>query len=134
MKKAVSILLLLLLCLSLAACGGGGTESGTKTASIPEGADITEDQLKNLAEAYNALAPNYNKALEDAEANGWMEDEKTAAEIQAMGATMTMVSQALTEDLTILNGADIDGIIATLESLPDAVQELADRVSEPYGG
>ena len=56
MKKAVSILLLLLLCLSLTACGGGGTESGTKAASIPEGADITEDQLKQLAEAYNALA------------------------------------------------------------------------------
>lgn len=132
MKKVSAVLLALLLCLALAACG---TESGSgvSAASIPEGADITKDQLKKLAEAYNALAPNYNKALEDAEANGWMDDEKTAAELQALGATMTMVSQALTEDLTILNGADIDGIIATLESLPDAVQELADRVSEPYG-
>lgn len=130
MKKVSAVLLALLLCLALAACG---TESGVSAASIPEGADITKDQLKKLAEAYNALAPNYNKALEDAEANGWMDDEKTAAELQALGATMTMVSQALTEDLTILNGADIDGIIATLESLPDAVQELADRVSEPYG-
>lgn len=134
MRRFIVIMLALLLCVSLAACGGDSKSSGTPAASIPEGADITEDQLKRLTEAYNAVAPTYNEAQQNAEENGWMDDEQTAAEINAMSASLGTVAQALTEDLTVLNGADIEKLISTIESLAEPMQGLADRVSEPYGG
>lgn len=131
MKKLLALLLALMMCASLAACGGDD--------STPDGGDggtgvVTDESLKPLAEVYNKIAPIYNEAYDNAEANGWMDDEQTAAEIQALNAMLGPIGTGLTGDSDALEGADIDGLTTQLEELIPAVQELAERVSVPYEG
>lgn len=132
MKKLVSLLLALMMCASLAACGGDETPEPTDNGGGT--GVVTDEALKPLAEAYNKLAPLYNEAYENAEANGWMEDEQTAAELQALGATLGPIGTSLTGESDALEGADIEGMTATLEGLLPAVEELVERVSVPYEG
>lgn len=131
MKKLVSLLLALMMCASLAACGGGDEPTPTDNAGTGV---VTDEALKPLAEAYNKLAPIYNEAYENAEANGWMEDEQTAAELQALGGTLSGIGAGLSGESDMLEGADIDGLVKTLEGLVPSVEELAQRVSVPYEG
>ena len=129
MKKLLSLMLALMLCFGLAACGGNESGSGSTDGGIV----VTDDALKPLAEVYNSLAPVYNEVYEAAEANGWLEDEQTAAELQALGGTLSYVSTGLTEDSSILENADIDGLVTQLQGLLPAIESLKERVSVPYG-
>lgn len=130
MKKLLSLLLALIMCASLAACGGGDDA----TPDDGGAAVVTDEALKPLAEVYNKIAPIYNEAYENAEANGWMEDEQTAAEIQALNAMLGPIGAGLAGESDMLDGADIEGLTAQLEELIPATEELAERVSVPYEG
>ena len=70
-----------------------------------------------------------------AEANGWMEDETTAAELQGLTAVLGFIGSGLTEDPSLLDGTDFDELIENLETqIAPAIETLSERVSEPYGG
>lgn len=137
MRKVIALLLALLMCLSLAACGGDAEEP-VNTDSVPVAdsseAQISDEQLAELTAAYNQVAPLYNEAYVTAEANGWLEDETTAAEIQALNSTLGVIGTALTEDLTMLDGVDIDALIGQLLEVEEPINELIERVSVPYEG
>ncbi len=116
MKKLCSLLVALAMCASLVACGGSDNS-----------------QLEKLAEVYNQVAPLYTEAYTTAEQNGWLADEQTAAELEALSATLSYVGSGLTEDASKLEDTDIDALIEQLEVLQPAVEELVERVSVPYG-
>lgn len=153
MKKILSLVLALALCASLAACGGKepaksdpapapaeSTPSAAPAPAEPEPAPEpesdggpTDEQRQALADAYNQVVDVYNEVLDNAEANGWMADEATAAEIEVLGATVEPVGTALSEDMSMLEGADFDALpgILTGEILPE-LQKLNEKVSVPY--
>lgn len=142
MKKFLALLLALMMVLALTACGGEEPAADDDTAEPPvsaqgvdnEGAEINDEQLAALTEAYNEVAPLYNDMYTAAEENGWLADEQTAAEVQAVGGTLSVVTKALTEDLTVLDGSKFDELPDGLRSLIPAIEELSERVSVPYEG
>ena len=94
-----------------------------------------EEKLAELTEAYNNVAVPYNEIANLVNENGWMADEQTNAEMNAMNSTLGTVGTALTEDISMLDGVDVDALIAALsDELPGALAELKDRVSVPYEG
>ena len=152
MKRLLTLTLALGMSLSLTACGGSDddasssdvndvstsvsepAEDGSGDASVPEGR-ISEEKLAELTEAYNNVAVPYNEIANLVNENGWMADEQTNAEMDAMNSTLGTVGTALTEDISMLDGVDVDALIAALsDELPGALAELKDRVSVPYEG
>lgn len=115
MRKVISLLLVIGLVLSLAACGG-------------------DDQVEALAEAYNRVAPMYNEIYDKAEANGWMADPQTEAEINALSATLGPLGESLSGDRSALEDADIEKGIELLEQLEPELEKMLERVSAPYEG
>ena len=151
MKRLLTLTLALVMSLSLTACGGSDddasssdvndvstsvsepAEDGSGDASVPEGR-ISEEKLAELTEAYNNVAVPYNEIANLVNENGWMADEQTNAEMNAMNSTLETVAAALT-DISKLDGVDVDALIASLsDELPGALVELKDRVSVPYEG
>ena len=123
MKKLLALLLAMLMVLGLAACGGETSTEGT------------DDELAPVVDAVNELAPLYNEVYETAEANGWLEDEQTAAELQAIMGTLTFTQSALTDDPSKLeNVTDFDALANSILQLAPALEEIAERVSVPYEG
>lgn len=152
MKRLLTLTLALVMSLSLTACGGSDddasssdvndvstsvsepAEDDSDDASVPEGR-ISEEKLAELTEAYNNVAVPYNEIANLVNENGWMADEQTNAEMNAMNSTLGTVGTALTEDISMLDGVDVDALIAALsDELPGALAELKDRVSVPYEG
>ena len=152
MKRLLTLTLALVMSLSLTACGGSDddasssdvndvstsvsepAEDGSGDASVPEGR-ISEEKLAELTEAYNNVAVPYNEIANLVNENGWMADEQTNAEMNAMNSTLGTVGTALTEDISMLDGVDVDALITALsDELPGALAELKDRVSVPYEG
>ena len=152
MKRLLTLTLALVMSLSLTACGGSDddasssdvndvstsvsepAEDGSGDASVPEGR-ISEEKLAELTEAYNNVAVPYNEIANLVNENGWMADEQTNAEMNAMNSTLGTVGTALTEDISMLDGVDVDALIAALsDELPGALAELKDRGSVPYEG
>ena len=152
MKRLLTLTLALVMSLSLTACGGSDddasssdvndmstsvsepAEDGSGDASVPEGR-ISEEKLAELTEAYNNVAVPYNEIANLVNENGWMADEQTNAEMNAMNSTLGTVGTALTEDISMLDGVDVDALIAALsDELPGALAELKDSVSVPYEG
>lgn len=105
---------------------GGSDAAGTGV--------VTDEALKPLAEIYNQIAPVYNEIYENAEANGWMEDEQTALELNGLNGMLSEIAYGLTEDPSKLEGVDIDALIEQLEQINAAFPELSERVSVPYEG
>ena len=151
MKRLLTLTLALVMSLSLTACGGSdddasssdvndvsvstsqSTEDGSGDASVPEGR-ISDEKLAELTEAYNNVAVPYNEIAKLVNENGWMADEQTNAEMNALNSTLETVAAALT-DTSKLDGVDVDALIASLsDELPGALVELKDRVSVPYEG
>ena len=150
MKRLLTLTLALVMSLSLTACGGSDDDASSSdvndvstsvsepaedgSASVPEGR-ISEEKLAELTEAYNNVAVPYNEIANLVNENGWMADEQTNAEMNAMNSTLGTVGTALTEDISMLDGVDVDALIAALsDELPGALAELKDRVSVPYEG
>ena len=145
MKRLLTLTLALVMSLSLTACGGSddagssdesdvsvsasqSAEDGSGDASVPEGR-ISDEKLAELTEAYNNVAVPYNEIANLVNENGWMADEQTKAEMNALNSTLGTVGTALTEDISM------DALIASLsDELPGALAELKDRVSVPYEG
>ena len=134
MKRLLTLTLALVMSLSLTACGGSDddasssdvndvstsvsepAEDGSGDASVPEGR-ISDEKLAELTEAYNNVAVPYNEIA------------------NLVNSTLGTVGTALTEDISMLDGADVDALIASLsDELPGALVELKDRVSVPYEG
>ena len=151
MKRLLTLTLALVMSLSLTACGGSDddasssdvndvstsvsepAEDGSGDASVPEGR-ISDEKLAELTEAYNNVAVPYNEIANLVNENGWMADEQTNAEMNALNSTLETVAAALT-DTSKLDGVDVDALIASLsDELPGALVELKDRVSVPYEG
>ena len=150
MKRLLTLTLALVMSLSLTACGGSddasssdesdvsvstsqSAEDGSGDASVPEGR-ISDEKLAELTEAYNNVAVPYNEIANLVNENGWMADEQTNAEMNALNSTLETVAAALT-DISKLDGVDVDALIASLsDELPGALAELKDRVSVPYEG
>ena len=151
MKKFLMLLLALMLVLGLAACGSGEAPPPVEEVAPPaedvappaeesvpaadnSGAEISDEQLVALTEAYNQVAPLSNEVYTAAEANGWLADETTAAEIQALNDTLGFIGYALTEDLSLLDGSDFDLLPAAILEFVPSLEEMAVRVSVPYEG
>lgn len=153
MKKLFALLLAMMMVACLAACGeteepadDTGSDSQVSDSQVTEpaesvtildsnGNEVSEETIQELTEAYNAIAIPYNEIATAVNENGWMADEQTAAEMEALGETMGFIGAGLTEDLTMLEGTDFEALISTLTTeLPPALEELSARVSVPYEG
>ena len=163
MKKFLVLILALVMALSLVACGGEVVEEEPAAVVEEEvveevveeepveevveeepaasvgivdasGAEVTEEQIIALANAYNEVAPVYNEIYTTAEANGWLEDELTFTELNAVGTTIGFIGAGLTEDLTMLDGSNFEELTNTVLQLGAALEEVAVRVSVPYEG
>lgn len=159
MKKLLALLLCLLMALSLAACGSDDTSADetadtavTDTAEETDAVDaeetdtteaeeteavegrINEEQKAALIEAYNEVAPIYNEVATLATDNGWLDDEQTAAELQAVGGTLSFVGSGLTEDISMLDGSDFEALPGAIREFGPALEEVRERVSVPYEG
>ena len=137
MKKLTALLLALTMCLALAACGGdvsGDVSVNDDSAVVADnsGTSITDEQIKTLAEAYNQIAPLYNEVYVAAEKNGWLNDEQFAAEINAVGGTMGVIGTALTEDISMLEGADVDALPELLLQFVPELEKMAQKVAAPF--
>lgn len=110
-------------------------ESGSEAAAASgEALDVTDESLKPLVEEYNNIAPLYNEVYETAEANGWLEDETTAAELQGLTGLLSYIGAGL-EDTSMLEDTDLDALVEQMETeIVPAIEMLSERVSEPYGG
>lgn len=157
MKKLLALLLALMMALSLVACGGdsGADEPSDNDVQAPQptedpaddgetegtgvtdqnGEPVSEETIAELTQAYNDLAIPYNEIATAANENGWMADEQTAAELDAVGTTLGFIGAALTEDITMLDGTDFEALILNLqEEFPAALEILNERVFVPYEG
>lgn len=157
MKKLFALLLAMMMVFSLAACGGSdemdepdsavdtevsepvheSEEEDTDSISLTDsnGNEVTQETINTLTEAYNAIAIPYNEIVMAVNENGWMADEQTAAEVDAVSDTLGFIGTALTEDLSMLDGTDFDALINILtDEFPGALDDLAERVNVPYEG
>jgi len=135
MKKLLVALLLVVMCLSLVACGGGEenpADGGSAPVADNNSTSITDEEIAALTEAYNTVAPLYNEAYVQAEANGWLADETVAAEIEALNNTLGFIGAALTEDVTMLDGSDMTALVETVASLEGPLNDLVAKVSVPF--
>lgn len=98
------------------------------------GNEVTIETLSALTEAYDAVAVPYNEITVAVNENGWMADAQTAAEMEALGNVLGFIGEALTNDMSLLDGSDFDALISSLESFLPELDGLAERVSVPYAG
>ncbi len=99
-----------------------------------DGVEITPEQLQALTDAYNTVAPTFNEAYDTAEANGWLADETTVTELTALSASLSVIGEALSGDLSALAGSDFDELPGAVLGLSEGIDELMARVSVPYQG
>ena len=105
------------------------------TITDKNGEEVSMEKLEELAAAYNAVAIPFNEAVNAANENGWMADEQTATEMDALSTTLSFLGTGLSQDITMLEGSDFDALINSLTNeLPPLVDELAERVSVPFEG
>lgn len=148
MKKLFALLLAMMMVACLAACSeteepADDTGSDSQVTEPAEsvtitdnnGNEVSEETIQELTEAYNAIAIPYNDIVNAANENGWMADDQTAAELDAMSSTLGFIGTGLTEDLTMLDGTDFEALINSLvNEFPTAIDELSARVTVPYEG
>lgn len=148
MKKLVSILMVLVMCASLAACGDSGSTVSNTPSSAPSSAPsntggptdaqeggevaVSNEELEALAAAYNEVAVVFNEIYTTAESNGWLEDEETVIELQALTDMLTSINTGLTEDPSVFEGVDINSMIEELQNLGPELESLYNRVSYHY--
>ena len=145
-KKLVSLLLTLAMCSSLAACGNSGSNSGNNSGnnSTPNVSNEsstsgtvsgpTDAQLSTLTDAYNQVAILYNDVAIMAQTNGWTADQETDAAIQTIGNMLDPVGQALSGDMSALDGTNFDTLPGALLELLPELEALSEKVAAPYGG
>lgn len=96
---------------------------------------VTDEALIPVANAVNEVIPLFNEVYAAAEANGWLDDPQTAAELQAVKGTLTFTQSALTDDPSKLeNVTDFDALAESILQFVPALEEVAERVSVPYEG
>ncbi len=136
MKKLLSLLLALAMCASLAACGGGDDTPSDASGGgdVSTSGAPTDAQLETLTDAYNQVAVLYNDVATKAQENGWTADAETNAAIQTISAALDPVGEALTGDMSALSGANFDTLPDTLLELMPTLEELAEKVADPYEG
>lgn len=152
MKRLLAMAMALVMSLALVACGSDDSGSAdvsdvststsqpaedgstSSDSSVPEGR-ISDEQLAELTTAYNNVAVPYNEIATQVNESDWVNDAQTMAEMEALGNTLGFIGAGLTEDISMLDGVDVDALIAALsDELPGALAELKDRVSVPYEG
>lgn len=95
---------------------------------------VTDEALVPLANTYNELITVYNAVYEVAEANGWLADEQTSTELDAVYDTLTYIGSGLTDDPSKLEDVDLDELVKQLQQFGPAMEEVTERVSVPYEG
>ena len=142
-KKLLYPLLALTMSALLTACGGGSDTtsdtSGSVETSAPSSTEDSTDsssdeEIATLTEAYNQVATLYNDVTIMAQENGWTDDQETVDALQIVNAIMEPVGEALSEDMSALDGADLNDLAEGLLELVPGLEELAEKVSVPYGG
>lgn len=94
---------------------------------------VTDEALIPVANALNEVVVVYNEVYATAEANGWLDDELTAAELQTVKGTLTYVQSALTDDPSKLEGVtDYDALAEQILELGTMLEQVRERVSVPY--
>lgn len=112
-------------------------EALSEKVSVPyegDGDVVTDDALVPLANTYNELTILFNAVYEVAEANGWLADEQTSTELDAVYETLNYIGSGLTDDPSILDDVDLDALVEELQQFGPAMEEMAERVSVPYEG
>lgn len=112
---------------------GGDSASDDTGEGAGDEAVVTDEALKPLANAYNEVANIYNEVYTAAEANGWLEDEQTAAELDAVYGMVTFVGSGLSDDPSKLEDVDLDGLTEQLTQIGPELEKIGERVSVPYG-
>ena len=98
------------------------------------GEDVAADEeIAALIEAYNVAVPLFNDLYETAAANGWLDDEETAAGLQELSDSFNYVASGLTEDPSMLEDVDINGLIDLINQFIAEYENMAELVSVPYG-
>lgn len=154
MKKFFALLLTMMMVFSFAACGGddvddttaddvtieeeldADTDEDAGVAIVDQNGDpVTQETITRLSESYNAIAIPYNEIITMVNENGWMADEQTAAEIEAVSNVLGFIGTGLTEDLTMLDGSDFEALIGYLDNdFPEVLDILNERCAAPYEG
>lgn len=111
-------------------------EALSERVSVPYEGDTSvaaDGELEALIETYNVAAPLFNDLYETANANGWLDNEETAAGFQELSDAFTYIASGLTEDPSLLEDTDIDGLIDLLNQFIAEYEGIAEQVSVPYG-
>lgn len=112
-------------------------ETLAEKVAEPYGGDgvtvVTDEALIPVANALNEVIPIFNEVYAAAEANGWLEDPTTAEELQTVMGTLTFTQSALTDDPSKLeNVQDYDALADAILQFGPALNDIAERVAEPY--
>lgn len=97
-------------------------------AEESEYANMTPEQLQTINDAVAELSVLYNEAAQLAMDNGWDTEEVTAAELESLYTTITMVQEGLGN----VAAEDVEGLIEQLQLLVDEMPNIIERVSVPY--
>ena len=111
-------------------------EALSEKVSVPYegGTSASADgELEALIEAYNEAVPLFNDLYETAAANGWLDDEVTAAGFQELSDAFNAIASGLTDDPSILEDVDINGLIDLVNQFIAEYENMAEQVSVPYG-
>ena len=92
-----------------------------------------DEELGALIEAYNEAVPLFNDLYETAATNGWLDDEVTAAGFQELSDAFNAIASGLTDDPSILEDTDINGLIDLINQFIAGYENMAEQVSVPYG-
>lgn len=95
--------------------------------------DGADAQFDAVTDAYNQVADIFNDVVDTAEANGWTADPDTMAIFEIVNATLAPVGQALSGDMSALEGFDLDQLTSTILEYVPELQQLKEQVSVPYG-
>lgn len=141
MKKILVLMMALIMILSLAACGGDDTpEPEVANPAVSDGnvedwnyKDVTPEQIQALADIVKQMEPLYNEAVSAAKENGWEADELTVQELNTVYVMLDAAIHGVADPGEYEGTEDMDAVVESYQLLLDAMPDLINKVSAPYG-